>query len=71
MTNTAGPELPEFLTVAEAAAYLNVSVNTLNHWRKPHVDSGPPWIKNGKVLRYPRRELDAWLESKMHRPAVA
>jgi len=69
--DTSAPTVPEFLTVIELAAYLNVSANTLNHWRKEHIDSGPPWVKNGKMLRYPRKELDAWLEQKMHRPSVA
>jgi hypothetical protein len=39
----------KLLDPKEAAAWLNVSVSTLAHWRR--VGTGPPWVKldNGKI----------------------
>ncbi|QMU75728.1 helix-turn-helix domain-containing protein [Streptacidiphilus sp. PB12-B1b] len=50
-----------FLTVADAATYLGISVNTLYVWR--HRRQGPPSFRmgpGGRVM-YRRDLLDAWL----------
>lgn len=52
---------PAFLTVADAATYLGISVNTLYVWR--HRRQGPPSFRmgpGGRVM-YRRDLLDAWL----------
>ena len=49
------------LTIAEAAARLNVSVGTMR-WRR-HLGLPPHPIKLGRNLRYPESELDALIDS--------
>lgn len=71
MTDSAAGIVPALMTVEQVSAYLGISENTLNYWRKPEVDKGPPWVKEGRVLRYPRAGVDAWLEDRTHRPAAA
>jgi excisionase family DNA binding protein len=51
------------LTPPEAAAYIGVTENTLSVWRC----TGRykiPFIKVGRLVRYRRSDLDAWLESR-------
>lgn len=54
---------PDLVDETEAAAILDVAVGTLGVWRS----SGRyaiPFIKIGRKVRYSRRALDAWLESR-------
>jgi excisionase family DNA binding protein len=57
-TRLAGEPL---LTQRQAAEYLNVSITTLQRWRRKGI--GPPSIRlpNG-YLRFRRSDLDTWLE---------
>jgi DNA-binding transcriptional MerR regulator len=50
------------LSQRQAAAYLNVSIVTLQRWRKRNPPVGPPSIvlPNG-YRRYRKSDLDAWL----------
>ncbi len=41
------------------AAYLNVSEATLSRWRARRL--GPPHVGVGRVARYRKESLDAWL----------
>jgi excisionase family DNA binding protein len=48
----------ELLTVAEASAVLRMSKSFLN---KRRLDgTGPPFVKMGRTVRYPRGDLEAW-----------
>lgn len=62
MSATNGRPLSTFLTTAEAAEYLRVSVPTMERMR---LTEGPPFIKlgNGKRGRvlYSREDLDAYV----------
>ncbi len=49
-----------FMTVREVSAYLNVSPNTLNYWRK--TGRGPRGVRMGKVLRYRRSAVEEWIQ---------
>lgn len=49
------------LTIAEAAARLNVSIGTMR-WRR-HLGLPPHPIKLGRNLRYPESELDELIDS--------
>lgn len=42
---------PEYLTPAEAAEHVGVSVRTLAHLRR--TGEGPRWIRLGRAIRYP------------------
>lgn len=53
------------LTTLEAAAYIGVTQATLNAWRcvgRYNI----PFLKVGRLVKYRRRDLEAWLESRVH-----
>jgi excisionase family DNA binding protein len=54
---------PEFLSTLEAAEYVGTRPHTLEVWRA----SGRykiPFVKVGRLVRYRRADLDAWLASR-------
>jgi len=51
------------LTPSEAATYIGVSKNTLSVWRCVG-RYAIPFIKVGRLVRYRRSDLEAWLESR-------
>lgn len=51
----------ELLTTVEAAEYLNVSHRTLEKWRADE-KCGLGWFKYKGVVRYHKKELDAFIE---------
>jgi excisionase family DNA binding protein len=53
----------DLLTQTEAAAYLGLSPNTLEVWRCTKRYE-LPYVKVGRLIRYRRSELDAWLDSR-------
>lgn len=52
-------EPDEALTAQEVARILRVTPAALRQWRYKRV--GPPWIRLGKLVRYRRSDLTAWL----------
>jgi hypothetical protein len=56
------PTAPVFLTTTEAAEILRLSTVTLARWRI--TGSGPPHMKFGRRVVYPRVELVAWADSR-------
>ena len=50
------------LNESQAADFLSFSVRTLQAWRWR--SEGPPFCKIGRSVRYPRRELVAFQQSK-------
>ncbi|MEK6712310.1 MAG: helix-turn-helix domain-containing protein [Nitrospinota bacterium] len=52
-------DLPEVLMPKEAAEFLRLSPETLRTWR--HLGEGPRFLKMGRVVRYHRVDLKAWL----------
>ncbi len=53
---------PDLLSNLDAAAYLGVTPRTLEVWRctKRHAI---PYIKVGRLVKYRRTDLDAWLKA--------
>ncbi len=47
----------------EAAQYLGLKAATLNKWRV--YGEGPPFIKVGRLVRYRRVDLDAYLSGRL------
>ncbi|MGE0183881.1 MAG: helix-turn-helix transcriptional regulator [Parvularculaceae bacterium] len=47
----------------EAAQYLGLKAATLNKWRV--YGEGPPFIKVGRLVRYRRTDLDAYLSNRL------
>lgn len=60
--------MPEVLTADEAAAYLQVPVETLRRWRS--LGTGPRHAKVGRHVRYRRAALDRWLEEREREAAA-
>ena len=46
------------LTTAEACELLRISAPTLREWC--HAEKHPPFVRVGRVYRFPRVELLAW-----------
>lgn len=57
--------LGDYLSVDELAEYLQLSKETIYHWRLE--GTGPKATKLGKHLRYSRANVEAWLKSRMDR----
>lgn len=53
----------EFLNTKQAAEYLGLKPNTLDIWRQ--VGKGPAFVKVGRYVRYRRRDIDTWIESRV------
>ena len=57
-------ELPEILNTREAADYVRLSKPTLERFRCS--GDGPKFLKlSGAAVRYRRRDLDAWIASRL------
>lgn len=65
-TLNAAPETPvrQLLNNDETADMLNVSRRTLPVWRVQ--GKGPKFIKIGKLVRYERTEIEAWILANTH-----
>lgn len=61
MSDTKRPDDDSLLKEAQAAKFLAVSVRTLQAWRTDN--SGPPFIRLGRAIRYRLKALIEWLNS--------
>jgi predicted DNA-binding transcriptional regulator AlpA len=64
MTTQNHPAIRQLLNNDETADMLCVSRRTLPVWRVQ--GKGPKFIKIGKLVRYERCELDAWMQANTH-----
>ena len=55
----------QLMSVKELAAYLQVDVSSIYLWSQR---GQIPAMKVGKMWRYRRSEIDAWLESRRSQP---
>jgi excisionase family DNA binding protein len=55
-------EQERLLTPKEAADHLRVSETTLRRWRREN--TGPPYVRMGRVYRYRLGALIEWLRAK-------
>lgn len=53
------------LNESEAAAFLDITIGTLQVWRSTG-RYGIPFVKIGRSVRYKRADLEAWIESRTH-----
>jgi len=66
-TNTQHPEDDDALmTVQDAARFLNVSVSWIYEHVRPEADDHLPVLKLGKYLRFDRRDLREYVDTKRH-----
>lgn len=54
------------LTPDQAASILAVQTKTLSHWR--YTGEGPAYTKVGRLVRYRRADLDAWVDAQTVTP---
>jgi len=55
-------DVDRLMSTDEAAEYLGVAVSTLNNWRV--LRTGPSYTKAGRLVRYRRSALIAYLASR-------
>lgn len=60
------PSQTDLFTPTELAEYLNISPRTLIRWRNER--RGPDWIRVGRVVRYRRQDVEAWLNKQRVQP---
>jgi excisionase family DNA binding protein len=58
-------DLGDYLSVDELAQYLQLSKETIYHWRLE--GTGPKATKLGKHLRFSRENVQAWLKDRTDR----
>lgn len=51
-----------YLRTKEVARLLGLSPQTLYRLRKKH-NAGPPWIKCGHLVLYPKSDFDIWRQA--------
>ena len=64
MTSATLSTAAALLTPEQAAAHLDVEVQTLAQWRSSGRHS-LPYLKIGRNVRYRKSDLDAWLEKRV------
>ena len=52
------------LPTPKAAAYIGMSVRTMNNWRWLGAGRGPAFVRLGRSVRYDVRTLDAWIAAR-------
>lgn len=57
------------LTERQTSEQLNIPMVTLRTWRTR--GGGPMFVKLGRVVRYRQRDLDAWIEARVHANTAA
>ena len=61
------PQEPLYLTAAQVAAVVQVDEKTISRWSLE--DPSMPVLRRGRVVRFPRERLLAWLERQEPRSA--
>ncbi len=56
-------QISEIFTTSEAAVYTRIAVATLERFRL--TGDGPVFAKLGGAVRYRKRDLDGWIESRL------
>lgn len=57
-----------YLMVAEAAEYMGVTPAMLSTQR--HRCVGPPYIKDGKIIRYKKKDIDTYMECRKKKTSL-
>jgi excisionase family DNA binding protein len=56
---------PAYLTTSQVADMLGVDQRTIERWASS--DPSMPVLRRGRVVRFPRIRLEAWLEAQLPR----
>lgn len=54
---------PSYESVESLAQRTDTNVDYWNRLRS--LGGGPPYVKIGRLVRYPRREVDAWMADRL------
>lgn len=63
------PQVPEYLTPKQTSETIGVQLQTLAAWRSSG-RYGLPFVRVGRLIRYRRSDVQAWLESRRVAGAV-
>lgn len=61
--------IPRLLTPRDVSERLGVRSTTLKRWRI--AGGGPPYVKFGRIVRYPEDRFEAWLAVHLRRSTRA
>lgn len=56
--------MEEFLTTDELCQLFKVTRRTIERWRK----DGLPFVKTGRLVRFEKAQVQAWLDKQSHNP---
>src|SRR3954447_1348659 len=56
---------PDMMRSPEAALYIDMSDSWLRQTRMAGRTNGPPFLRQGRAIRYRRCDLDCWLERRL------
>lgn len=56
-----------YLDTRQAAELTGIAAHTLECWRRD--GNGPPFVKFGRMVKYRRVDLDAFMERRLVRPS--
>ena len=62
MPDQPASDVPDLLTITEAADLLRAPVATLRYWR--HLGTGPASFRMGRRVLYRRDDLSAWIDAR-------
>ena len=60
---------PELLTTEAVSEWTGIPAETLRYWRQR--GEGPAYTKLGRSIRYPRAEVQRWLDAQTARAAAS
>ena len=60
---SANDEIDKLLTTEDVAAWLGIKKCTLEKARSMRIGNFPPFVRIGRVVRYRRSTVQAWLEA--------
>ena len=63
LRNTREPTRALYLTEKKTSDRIAVSKSVLRKWRREGV--GPPYVKLGRMIRYPLRNLEIWMNNRL------
>lgn len=63
LRNTPEPTRALYLTEKKTSDRIAVSKSALRKWRRERL--GPPYVKLGRMIRYPLGELEKWMNKRL------
>lgn len=64
------PNEHALLSDVQVAKMLGIAVSVVRKWRVPYTAGGPPFIKVGRRVLYPRKAVIKWIEREQQTPTI-